>query len=200
MQWFPNRTNRLTKFCQNQKRWGFFCVDLTWNDPIIFLLYSCSGQRDYPTRHVDINPSWHMTNTLLPKPQCEYTIYKPDRPHPSRFNQHVPQHCIEVSNLTAPTACWCAHTLSPCPIYTEPRNYIMLLFMLPISVLGGNGKSLATWFDPNQGTLPNVHLLGLGGLFLFFHLLHYSHNLAPIIPEILYSVLRTNTCRQKHFR
>ena len=33
VQWFLNRTNRLTKFRQNRMRSGFFCVDLTWNDP-----------------------------------------------------------------------------------------------------------------------------------------------------------------------
>ena len=33
VQWFLNRTNRLTKFRQNRKRSGFFGVDLTRNDP-----------------------------------------------------------------------------------------------------------------------------------------------------------------------
>ena len=47
MQWFLNGTNRLTKFRQNRKRSGFFCVDLTWNDPVtIFrttLLSECTA-------------------------------------------------------------------------------------------------------------------------------------------------------------
>ena len=42
MQWFLNRTNRLTKFRQNRKRSGFFCVDLTWNDPTVTsVIYLC---------------------------------------------------------------------------------------------------------------------------------------------------------------
>ena len=55
MQWFPNRTNRLTKFHQNWKRSGFFCVDLTWNDPLSALTLAALTMTSFMLTFGDID-------------------------------------------------------------------------------------------------------------------------------------------------